>query len=292
MQFQIGMGFSRPAHAASGPVTPAAPFSAVNADGWTVTYPSPPAIDPMGAPVPVPLSRAGFAAEGVPTTHTDTLTLTKRVRLPYPNQAVLSASTVALSDYVYATDSIAGVTNLSVAVSPKPIANWVMTDRRVVGDMVTLEVVAFHRNARGGDQVACIEFSATDGTATVTTLVNASSVSPRPSDRNAVVVYRCDLDISTLANPAVITCNAKVYPWIGSAASVRDSAASGIAREFSPRVFVRNTARHATPPLAYVATGGNDTTGVVSTAPATASAQPFATVLGAIKGLKAQSLEP
>lgn len=283
MQIQIALAHRRPL----GAVVASLNFTSVNPDGWSVAYPSPPTFDPVAAPETFAVTRQGFTATGTPTTYSDTLTLTKRVRQPYPNQAQLTPTTVAVSDYVYATDLIIGAANNSTEAAPQPIANWVMADRQMVGNSVALEIVAFHRNARNGEQVACVEFSATDGTTTVTQKVSTSVVSARPSDRNAVIVYRCDLDISTLANPAIITCNAKVYPWVGTAASIRDSAASSVAREFSPRTFTRNTAKFAAPPFAYVSTSGNDTTGIVSTTAATAQATPFATVLGAIKGLKA-----
>jgi hypothetical protein len=292
---QVHIGFSvtgnRRAGAGGGQAggggTTAALFSTVNAAGWTATYPAPPTPDPVGAPERFSVTRAGFTTAGVATTYTDLLTVTRRLRQVWPNQAQLTADQVSLSDYVYAGDVVAGAANNSTETSPPPVANWVTPDRLVVGNTVTLEVVAFHRHARGGEQVACVEFSATDGTATVTQTVAATVVSGRAGDRNAVIVHRALLDISTLANPATITCNAKVYPWVGGPAAIRDSATGTAARGFSPRIFRRDTARAAAPPLAYVATTGNDTTGVVSTTAATAAAAPFLTILGAIKGLKA-----
>jgi hypothetical protein len=292
MQLHIGLSVAKTVLPRSGGQQgggTAARFSAANADGWTAAYTTPPTFDPLGAPEQFSVQRAGFTTAGAPTTYTDLMTVTKRVRQVYPNQAVLTPGTVALSDYIYAGDTITGAANNSAEQSPKPVANWVMQDRIVVGNTVALEIAAFHRDARGGEQVACVEFSATDGTATVTQKVSASVISGRATDRNAVIVHRCDLDISALANPAVITCNAKVYPWRGTAAAVRDSAASSVAREFSPRVFVRNTAKSASPPFAYVATTGNDATGVVSVTAATAAATPFLTIAAALKAFKTQS---
>lgn len=258
----------------------APPLTSVAADGWQATVDSPTDL----SLTPVSVSRAGFDATGTATTHADTLYTTKRIRLPYPDQATLTADQVALSDYVYSTDTIAGVTNNSTEASPKPIANWIMPHRLVVGDTVDLEVIAFHRDARAGSQVACVLFSATDGTTTVNQLVASTAVSGRAGDKHPVISYKAALDISTL-DPGLITCNAKVYPWLGDAASVADSADSSVAREFSPRYFLRDTTLAAAPPLAYVATTGNDSTGVVSTDPATAKASPFLTVKGAIDGI-------
>lgn len=264
--------------------------TAINADGWSVTYTSPPTFDPVADPKYVVASRQGFDTTGAATTHEDAIILTQRVRQAYPNNASLSTDRVAMSDYLYSTDTVTGKTNNSAETSPKPVANWVAPDRLVVGNTLpaaNLEIVAFHRNARNGEEVACVEWIISDGTNTVTAKASASVVSGRTGDRQAVIVYRpaADVDISTLTDGATLTVNAKVYPWIGGAASVLNSADSSVAREFSPRYFRRDTALLAAPRVAYVRTvanGGNDATGVVSTTPATASANPFATVLAAI----------
>lgn len=255
-----------------------APISAVAADGWQATMVAPAEL----AFSPVNVSRQGFTAAGAATTVVETLLTTKRVRLPYPNQATLTASSVALSDYVYSTDTIAGVTNASTETSPRPVVNWIMPHRLVVGTTLEAEVAAFHRNASGGRQVACVVFTASDGVNTVTATVSAAGVSGRAGDRNAVLSYKASLDITSL-NAGLITLNARVYPRIGGAASVADSALDGnAARGFSPRYFLKNTGARS---YAYVATTGNDGTGVVSTAAATAAATPFLTVLGAINAL-------
>jgi hypothetical protein len=258
-------------------------LTSINSEGWDATYNgTPPTFDPAGSPVSFVVSRQGFDASGNATTYSDSIILTQRVRLTYPDQATLDDDRVALSDYIYSTDTVNGVTNSSAEASPKPIANWVLPDRQLVGNSIDLEIVAFHRNARNGEPVASVEFRATDGTTTVTQKVSTSQVSGRTGDQCAVVVYKCSLDISTLANPATITVNAKVYPWIGDASSVLDSADSSVAREFSPRTYRRDTTLLAAPRVAYVRTTGNDGTGVVSTTDATASANPFLTVLAAI----------
>lgn len=282
MNLSTGLSLGAMRAAGGGGGGAAAPFQSVNADGWSVTYASP----TVASPEPFTVSRQGYVG-AVPSTITDTLYCTTRVRLPYPNQATLSADRVALSDYVYSTDTIAGVTNNSPEVSPKPVANWGLPDRQVVGNILVAEVVAFHRNARDREEVAAVEFIATDGTTTVSQIVTTSVISGRTNDRFPVVVYKSSLDISTLANPATITLNAKVYPHIGGAASVLNSADQTSRREFSPRSYRRDTTLAAAPVLAYVSTTGNDTTGAVSTNPATASATPCATIAGAINRLVA-----
>jgi hypothetical protein len=257
----------------------------INAPGWSCTFTSPPSeFAPSNSPVSISVSRDGYNASATATTTVDTLVITKRVRNPYPSQATLTSDQAAISDYVYATDVIAGVTNNSTEVSPKPIANWVMPHRQVVGNTIRLEIVAFHRNARQGKQVAAVKFIATDGTTTVSQVVSSTVISNRVGDKNPVIVYQCDIDTSTLAT-GLITCNAEVYPHIGVTASIAKSTDSAIAREFSPRYFQKNTTLLASPPFAYVSTTGNDGTGVVSTNATTASATPFLTVLGAINGI-------
>ena len=281
----IGIGISIGSGRASGgggsaPIP--ALFQSVNADGWSVTYASPPTFDPVNSPELFTVSRAGYDATGSVTTITENLICTQRVRQVYPNQASLTADRVALSDYIYSTDTIEGVTNNSTEVSPKPVANWARPDRTIVGNTLpaeALEVVAFHRNG-----VACVEWTISDGTNSVTVRSSAMVVSGASTDRNAVLVYRpaSDVDVSSLANPATLTVNTKVYPRIGGTASIRDSADSSVAREFSPRFHRRDTAARRVAYVRTAANGGDNATGVVSTVDATASANPFATVLAAI----------
>ena len=254
-----------------------APVSAIAANGWqsTMKVPAEITLDPVA------VSRPGFDAAGSPTTYSDTLYTTKRVRQPWPNHESLTTDSVALSDFVYSGDTITGVANNSTLTSPKPIANWALVDRRIVGNTLVLEVVAFHRNARGGKPVAAVVFRATDGTNTVTQTVSDLTVSPEAGDRNPVLVYRASIDISSLAT-GTITANAKVFPHIGGASSVLDSADQVADREFSPRTYVKNVARVTAPNLVYVATSGNDASGYVGTDAALAAASPVATVKGAL----------
>lgn len=275
----IGLTFGR--GGGGGAATPA-PFQSVNADGWSTTYSSP----VVASPEPFTVVRAGYVG-ATASDITETMYATTRIRQPYPNQASMTTDQVALSDYIYSTDTVTGATNNSAETSPKPVANWAETERRVIGDTLVAEVLAYHRNARGLEQVAAVEFSATDGSTTVTQVVTSSVVSGRSGDQLPVIVYKCSLDVSSLADPATITLNAKVYPHIGGAASVLDSADQTGRREFAPRFYRRDTTLSAAPVLAYVDAGGNDTTGAVSSNVATASASPCATISGAISRLVA-----
>ncbi|SHF67860.1 hypothetical protein SAMN05444339_11049 [Loktanella atrilutea] len=264
-------------------VAAAVPVTAIGASGWKATYPAPPTFAPDTAPQTLTVARAGFDAQAAPATITDALTLTKRIRKPYPDQATLTADQVALSDYIYATDAVPGVANNSLAVSPKPIANWILPDRRVVGNTLLLRVSAWHRDMRNREQVAAVKFIATDGTRTVSQVVSVSTLVGLGSYAHPVTAYECNLDISTLDDNAAITVNAEVYPHFGAAASVLSTAGTTAYREFRPQTYLKNVALAANPIYVYVAaTGGDNATAAVSTNAATAKAAPCATVGGAI----------
>ena len=269
-----------------------ASISSTDASGWSAQWASgtPPTFAPDTSPQTITLTRAGYSAAGAVLSNvSDTIVMTQRVRQPWPNDGSLTASTVALSDYVYSTDSISGVTNNSTEISPKPIANWVTPHRAVIGNTLAagaLEIVAAHRNARLGRGVACVIFRVTDGTTTISATVAATVVSGRTGDRNPVLVYRNPVMDITSLNAGVITCNAEVYPWVGGPASVAKSATDGNTdRGFSPRYFLKNVTLAGSPPFAYVSTTGNDGTGVVNIVAATAAATPFLTIKGAIDGI-------
>lgn len=298
------LGLMQAGGAAAPPPTIAAPFASVNGpldgpsagpyESWSVEYGSQPTIS---ANVAFTVSRQGYTAAAATTTYLDTMHVVKTtsaggaVRQPYPNQALQSATTAALSDYIYSTDTPSGsVTNNSTFISPKPVANWATPARRLVGDSiggdtVPVEVVAFHRNARGGKQVACVVFTITDGSTTVTATVATPEVSTYPGDLHPVIVYKLPAtDISSLGT-GTLTVNAKVYPWIGAAASVLDSSANSVLREFSPRYFYKNATKFTTPDIMYVDSAlGNDTTAQVNS-----TGSPAATIAGAINRMRTGS---
>ncbi len=267
-----------------------AAIAAINPDGWTAEWASgtPPTFTPATAPQTIAVARAGFDAAGQPTTYAGTRTFTRRKRLPYPSHAADTATTIALDDYVYATDAIAGVANNSGETSPKPVAAWAMPHRSVVANQLPLELVSFHRNARAGRMVASVRFTASDGTTTVSQTVAATTLSTRAGDAQPLPVYAVTLDIAALAT-GLVTVNAEVFPWIGDAAAVLRSQDQTAAREFSPRYFLKNPDLAASPPYAYVAQNGSDTLGTVSTNAATAAAAPFLTVKGAIDAIATAS---
>ncbi len=279
-------------------------ISSVQADGWQGVWASgtPPTFDPNGAPVYQTFTRQGFDATGAAVTFSEQIPILRRVREPFPNQLTDTASNVALGDYIVSTDSASGVTNNSTEISPKPIANWVMRDRPLVGDTIDWEIIAFHYYARDNRQVACVRVRANDGTTqTPWQVVSTTAISSYCEDANPVEVYRGTLDVSALADgavgaPTLCWLEGEVMPWVGAdnatyaLSSVLKSEESSVHREFSRRYFGRSTARAATPPIAYVASAaavpaGNDATGVWSTTDATAAASPFLTVTGAMTAM-------
>lgn len=280
--------------AAAAPV--AFPLVGIDAAGWSAqsAAAAPVVPDPDGgAPATMAVTRQGFDATGAATSHAEVRTVTRRVRQPWPNHGALTAGTVALDDYVYATDVVAGVANDSAETSPRPICVWAAPDRRVVGDSiggsaVPVELVCAHRDARDGRQVACVIFRIGDGTSVISVTVAAAAVSSRATDRHPVVVFALPVtDISSL-NAGTITVDAEVYPWIGGAASVARSAADGLSRlKFAPRYYLKDPALAAAPPYVYLSATGNDATGIVSTDPAAAKAAPCLTFAGAVAKLAA-----
>ncbi len=281
MGLSLGMGLMLGSGGSGGTPTPSSPLSSIATTGWQAEYAAtPPSLNPL---VPITVSRQGYDATGATTTYSETLTVTQRVRQAYPNQASLSALTVALSDYALTTDTISGVTNNSAEVMPKPIANWVMQSRQIVGNTLRLGVTGNHWAARNGKPFACVVFTVTDGTNTVTKTVTSMTVSTTgANDRCAVLAYEDDVDITSLTDGALITANAVVYPWVGGAASVNDSSTGSGVREFSPRVFKKDTAKFAAPNVVIVSSTGVDATAYVGTDPTLAALSPALTPTGAV----------
>lgn len=259
-----------------------------NAEGWVVQSAA------AAAGQTFAVTRQGYTTAAVPTTYADTFTITKKLRQTFPNQGLLNTNNLwALSDYVLTTDAPTGFANNSTLTAPKPVCNWDEPSRSVVGAGLHVGIVCFSRDARNQSEVAAVVVTATDGTTTVSSTIGAMTKSTYGGDVNAVIDYEATIDVSPLADNHIVTVNAKAYPWIGDSRSVLDSAASTVLREFSPRYYLKNTTKFASPPIAYVCltstscpaqttpTAGNDTTGVWSTTAATALATPFASMAGA-----------
>lgn len=282
-QVKIGrQGLSHGTGGGSGGAVTDPIVSSINADGWSFTASgTPPTFAPDVSPQFAYVTRAGYSAAGAVTSFVEPVVLTGRLRQAAPNDASLTADQGVLSDYIYSTDSVIGKTNNSTEVSPKPVANWALADRQTVNNSVRLEVVAFHR-----DGIACVEFAMTDGVTTVTQKVSAQSILGHAGDKNPVVGYACDLDISPLANGQITTTPTKVYPRVGGAASVLNCADSATEHLFSPRTYTKSASG---PLYIYAISGGNDATGVLSSTAETAKATPCATLAGAFTRARAQN---
>lgn len=289
MSGPLGLGVGLwPRPIAGGGVPAPPPISAIDATGWSAQWASgtPPTFTPDTAPSTFAVSRQGYTATAgtgdtaTAATIAESRTLTQRVRRPAPNDATLTAATVAIDDYLYSTDTVAGVTNGSAEASPKPIAKWRVTPRRLVDSAVNSLEVALSADHRDG--IACVVFSVTDGTTTLTRTVVTPVVANRTGDQGAVIEYQWTFDTTTLA-AGRLTYSAKVYPRIGTAAAVLNSASQAV----ETRSFCNQYAVKGPKYFIYVATGGNDATAAVSTNAATASATPAATAEGAIARARA-----
>ncbi|MGF7151329.1 hypothetical protein FHS96_004992 [Sphingomonas zeicaulis] len=256
-------------------------------------------------------------ATGAATTTVRTLGCTKWARLPVPDyltnwEVSIDGATqyvrVWLESFVYSSatsavlnalqgwwiwDSIGAppsanvpLANSATRASPAPFGNWVMPSRQVVGNSLTVEFVAFHRNAQQGRMIAGGLVTVTDSVgATLTQWVNSTVVSGRSTDRCPVIVYRHTFDISSLATGSIkVDCVAR--PFIGSA--TYNTATAGSGRIWNSRYFLKDVTLAGSPYYVYVnEASGNDTTGAVSTTAATAAAAPCATIAGALKRLNA-----
>ncbi|MFV0644517.1 MAG: hypothetical protein ACK5NN_08465 [Sphingomonadaceae bacterium] len=254
------------------------------ADGWAISASD--ADSRAGASISC--QRSGFDQSGVPVLHNESVHLTTRVRLPWPDQDTYTDDQVVLSDYIYSTDLVAGASNASITTSPKPVAAWLMPDRLLVQGSLHWELVAFHRDARpnsagAGQQIACVRVRAGDGTSVTDWQVAGETViSTLCDDPNPVEVYAGDLDISGL-NDGLVTLEAEIFPWLGDGSSVLKSADQPVTdrRAFSNRIFRKGPV----PAYAYVASTGNDSSGTAHALAATASASPCLSVAGALKKL-------
>lgn len=269
-------------------------FSEIRADGWTaVTSASTADWEPTTDESEQRFfiaDQPGYDTEGEATTHRTRRVITKRLREPGVIPAVM-VNVSAMTDYVIAGSTVFGGVCNSTRIAPKAWARWVSPDRRVVGNTITLEVLPFHRAAMNGQPVAAVRFRATDGTTTVTQTVGEMTISPKSNAAGlAVPVYRCVLDISTLADQSDITVNAEVLPWIGTSASICDSAdvpiASADRYKLGVRMYRKSIVDADTPLIAVVKPSTGTSGGVVSRDPAVARATPFATITQALVWFK------
>jgi len=292
-----GMGLGLAPLGSDSPVTPPPPpppptvttLSDFAANGWSATYPAPPAFDPHNTPETFTVTRRGFDATGMPTTPRDTLTIMARLRQPYPDQNTLTPDQVALSDFIYDGDVVAGVQNNSTRAYPLPIAMWLNHDHaRATSATHTLRLAVAHGTGRNGRPVAAVKFTASDGTTTVEQTVSGMSTITYPASGLSVPHFAADMDLSTLAQGSLLTIDAVIYPWVGEAFTISQDADVYPSPNLTTlRVFNDRTGGYGTA-YAYVdASAGNNATGVASGTAATARAAPFADMRAAATAVKA-----
>lgn len=300
------------------PIDPQASIGA-NGSGWVAEAVLKGLTDTGGAADPTKLllvvSDPGFDASGNPTTVTRMVLGVAHVRRQYPNGNSKLVSTdgtdltvlVSLSDWIYAGTTLLSAsigngfypsavasaagrrTNNSVTAYPRPVFGWMNVQQESAGASKDVEAVAFHRHGMNGRQVACIKFTASDGTHSgATSTVNDTAFSSIQTSGNIAEVYKATVDTSTMTQGGIFTVNAVVYPWLGD--TPFDLAANGYAWPTSlPATPLRLLADHSGGyggAFAYVSPSGNDGTGVVSATAATARANPYATIAAATAALK------
>ena len=258
-----------------GGTTPA-PLTAVAAEGWRAAHAGIAAFTPGES---FTIARPGFDAAGQPVTVSEEIAVTARVRLPWPDQDVLTADEVALSDAIRAGDAVEGAANGSLLPMPRPVAMWLHSDRaRAQGGAFTARLAVAHRYARSGRPVAAVRLIASDGANAVEALVSRMEVADYAASGLSVPHFAAELDLSALAPDALVTLDAVIYPWVGEAFDTRVHGAPEPSISFGTMRILNAV---APAPLAYVDGAGSDAAGAVSADPAAAAASPFATLAAA-----------
>lgn len=295
MQMTVGIGTTSsqtgtgPQNA--GPVeTTASPLVQVLSDGWRAIYPD---IAETGiSPANISVSRPGFNVNANPVLQVDTVGITTRVRLPYPDQETLTHDHVALSDFVYANDAIEGTANSSTRAYPKPIAMWLNHDREQARASVhVLRLAVAHAYARQGRPVAAVKFIASDGTAQVEQIVSEMAAIRYDASGLSVPHFAAEMDLSQLAQGVLLTIDAVIYPWVGEAFTISLDADAYPSPNLTTLRLLNDRTGGYGAAFAYVdVTLGDDGAGVVSADVSTAQAAPFATIAAAVAAVEVFNL--
>jgi hypothetical protein len=257
------------------------------------------------------VSSPGYDTAGAATTIARNPVLTRSQLQAYPNQAnateVAVGSdvkvTMPMSDYVYSGDTVtqvaflanaygacntktltSGITNSSTAAYPKVIADWAIPPKQLFSGDIDIEVVAFQQFGQSQLPVAAVIIT---GTPTTGSAVAKTCTYGKSTKADALPVYKATFNASTdfAANGnGNVTFTFTAYPWVGNSTATRDTSAASFPSITALAPLVMRTGT-VTVQYAYVATTGNDGTGVVSTTAATASATPYLTLNAAMSGL-------
>lgn len=303
--------------------TPIDPVSSVGAtgSGWVAICVLKGITSTVGTVVPSDLtltvSDPGYDTSGNATTVTRTITGVAHLRRQYPNGASKMVSTdgtdltlyVTLDDWIYSGTTIVSAsigstfypsctagnagtkTNSSTIAYPKPSWGWVSVQReRATSDDFYVEGVTFSRHATAGQQVACVKYTASDGTTdSPTVTASTTALSTLQTQGNIAEVWPGTLDVSGLTQGAACTVNAEVFPWIGDSSAVLDLSVDGdtlaSTRPYTLLNFTNDRTGAYGGAYAYVQVGAVG--GTVSATPATAKASPYPTITSAITAIQA-----
>lgn len=206
--------------------------TAIAADGWQASYADPPAVFPLANTAnTVRVMRPGFDGAGAAVTRNDTICVTQRVRQPYPDHASFTANAVALSDYVFAEDTVPGVANgsaLSYADCPI-IAHWATPPHRKLSRGIErFEVVGEGFGGRDGRTLASVEVEVKGltsghvarGRASDLTLSAYVPEGLGPADYPAgappVMSYGVDVDLSGMQPGETVVARFQAWPLCGT----------------------------------------------------------------------------
>jgi hypothetical protein len=289
MQLTIGIGTQLGQISAGDhvPVPPASSISQILSDGWRAVYPN---IAEFGTePTPLSVNRLGYDAAANLVVQTDSVSIATRVRKPYPNHATLTDSDVALSDFIYASDVVNGTANTSTRAYPKPIAMWLNHDREHArGPVHRLRLAVAHAFARQGTPVAAVKFIATDGTNSVEQIVSSMTSIRYDASGLHVPHFATDIDLSSLAQGALITIDAVIYPWVGEAFTISTDADPYPSPNLTTLRLLNDRTGSYGSAIAYVdVVAGDDGSGAVASDPSTAALSPFASIVAASVAIRA-----
>ena len=280
-----------------------------------------------GSKVTIQVTDPGFDTSGNVTTVSRTIKGSIAIRRQWPNNLSRLISTVNTSDVqimfgldqpIYAGTTIISVSlaagaypgstaitmpgsaivNSSTRAYPKALFGWLNRQReRATGAGFAVEGVTFHRHARNGQQVACVQYFGQDVAGHTTPVQTASmpALSSIQTQGNIVEAWKATIPLSALDQTAGSTTaanmpfiDAKIYPWIGDASAVKqlsvDGYAQGDPRALQKLYFVNDKNATYGGAIAYVKSGA--TGGAVSATAATARGAPFPTVVAAFAAIK------
>lgn len=261
------------------------------------------------------ISDPGYTSLGVLTTIVRTIKGTVALRRSYPNgnNKLITTSGgnltlyISLDDWIYSGSTVTsavitstfypGATtgkssssiNLSTRAYTKPLFGWNQAQQLSSGATFDVESVAFHRHLKAGRMVACIEYSATDGSnTTASVFASAPQLSAVTKQGNIPEVYAGTLNVAGLTQGVICTVNAKVYPWLGDASAVLDLNITGTAwpttlPQTKLRFLCDRTGAYGGG-YAYVKSGA--ISGVVSSVTAVARATPYPTITAAVAAMQ------